>query len=307
MHMPVLYEESLNALQLANGKTIVDGTLGGCGHAKSILKGILPDGKLIGIDKDPTAIKRAEEVFKTHQQNVELVQGDFKDIHQHLEMLGIDGIDGALLDLGVSSYQLEQAERGFSYMQDAPLNMRMDITGERNAAYVVNRYTQEELARVIQEYGEERWAKRIAEFIATARVQEEIATTGQLVDIIKKAVPKSARKDGPHPAKRTFQAIRIEVNGELAGLANALEDYVQALRSGGRLAVITFHSLEDRIVKQVFKKMYDPCECPKDVPCFCGKVGTIKLVTRKPITPGGVELEENPRARSAKLRVIEKL
>ncbi len=306
-HLPVLYEETLDMLQLKNGSVVVDGTLGGAGHAGGILKRIAPYGRLIGIDKDGDAIERCKERLEG-LESVTFVRDDFKNITEVLSSLGIDGIDGAVLDLGVSSFQLDEAERGFSYMQDAPLDMRMDARQELDAEYIVNSYSKEQLTKIIRDYGEERWAARIAEFIVKERTQERVETTGQLVSIIKKAVPKGARKDGPHPAKRTFQAIRIEVNGELDKLAEALEDYAKALKSGGRLAVITFHSLEDRIVKQTFKRLQDPCECPKEFPmCVCGKTGTVTVVTRKPVLPGDTELGENPRARSARLRVIEKL
>ncbi len=306
-HLPVLYQETLDALKLKKGSVVVDGTLGGAGHASGILKRIAPDGILIGIDKDGDAIERCKRRLQG-LGNVTFVRDDFKNISAVLAELGIDGIDGAVLDLGVSSFQLDEAERGFSYMQDAPLDMRMDARQELDAAYIVNGYTKEQLTKMIRDYGEERWAARIAEFIVEERKSERIETTGQLVSVIKKAVPKGARKDGPHPAKRTFQAIRIEVNGELSKLAEAMEDYAKALNSGGRLAVITFHSLEDRIVKQTFRRLQDPCECPKEFPmCVCGKVGTVTVVTRKAVVPGDTELQENPRARSARLRVIEKL
>ncbi len=307
-HLPVLYNETLEALQLQNGKVVVDGTLGGAGHARGILEKIVPDGRLIAIDKDADAIARGAERLEAFKENVTLVRDDFKNITEILERLGIDGIDAAILDLGVSSFQLDEAERGFSYNHDAPLDMRMDARQERSALSIVNNYTKEELEKVIREYGEERWAARIAEFIAEERKKEKIETTGQLVSVIKKAIPKSARKEGPHPAKRTFQAIRIEVNAELTGLGDALEHYANALKSKGRLVVITFHSLEDRIAKQTFKRLRNPCECPKEFPvCMCGKVGNIKIITRKPMLPSEGELRENPRARSARLRVIEKL
>lgn len=303
-----MYEEALDALNLNPGQTVVDGTLGGAGHARGILKAILPGGTLVGIDKDIEAIKRAEEVFGEHEQDVRLVHADFKEIKHVLTGLRIGRVDGALLDLGVSSYQLEQEERGFSYMQDAPLDMRMDTSDSLTAREVVNEYPEERLKQLIRNYSEERWAGRIAAFIVQARTQEEIGTTFELVRIIKAAIPKSARQDGPHPAKRTFQALRIEVNGELDTLAQAVEDYAEVLSPGGRLAIITFHSLEDRIVKQTMKKLQDPCECPKEFPvCVCGKVGTVKVITRKPIIPSEQEEERNPRARSAKLRVLEKI
>lgn len=306
-HVPVLYQETIDALNLKNGQTVADGTMGGGGHAQGILERILPDGRLIGIDKDTAAIERCKKRLEQFEDNILFVHDDFKSIMEVLKTNGIEKIDGAVLDLGVSSYQLDEGGRGFSYQQDAPLDMRMNRDSTLSAKTVVNEYSQNELTRILREYGEEKWAARIAKFIVEARSQQEIGTTEELTQIIKNAIPAAARREGPHPAKRSFQAIRIEVNGELAGLGQALEDYVEALSSGARLAVITFHSLEDRIVKQTFKKLFDPCECPKDFPiCVCGKTSQIKLVTRKPIIPGEQELNENPRARSAKLRVVEK-
>jgi 16S rRNA (cytosine1402-N4)-methyltransferase len=307
-HTPVLYGETLELLKLQKGQTIVDGTLGGAGHARGILESITPGGTLVGIDQDADAIERCAKRLEDYRDSVRLARDDFKNITAVLDGLGIDGIDGALLDLGVSSFQLDECERGFSYNADAPLDMRMDKNNGLDAAYVVNGYKQEELARIIREYGEERWAARIAEFIVKNRIQENIETTGQLVRIIKQAIPKGARSGGPHPAKRTFQAIRIEVNGELNGLGQAMEDYARVMKRGGRLAVITFHSLEDRIVKQAFRRLHDPCECPKDLPvCVCGKEKMAEIITRRPVRPDDRELKENPRARSAKLRVIEKV
>lgn len=306
-HVPVLYQKTLEALKLESGMVIVDGTLGGAGHARGILESITPDGRLIGIDKDMAAIERCEKRLAEYRENITLVHSDFKQIRKVLRELGIDKVDGAILDLGVSSFQLDEGDRGFSYNADAPLDMRMDRTSPVCAYDVINGYTQEELCRVIREYGEEKWAARISQFVVQERKNENIETTGQLTEIIKKAIPAGARREGPHPAKRTFQAIRIEVNGELTGLKEAIEDYVSVLKSGGRLAVITFHSLEDRIVKQTYRKLADPCECPKDFPiCICGKESQIRIVTRKPEMPEKEELEENPRARSAKLRVAEK-
>ena len=306
-HVPVLYGKTLEALNLKNGKVIVDGTLGGAGHARGILERIMPDGRLVGIDKDAAAIKRCAQRLAEYKERVTLVHSDFKRIREVLAELRISEIDGAVLDLGVSSFQLDEGERGFSYNEDAPLDMRMDRGGDFSARTVVNEYTEEELHRVIREFGEERWAARIAQFIVKERQSGSVETTGQLTEIIKKAIPAAARRDGPHPAKRTFQAIRIEVNGELAGLEKAIEDYVSVLKSGGRLAIITFHSLEDRIVKQTYRRLFDPCECPKDFPvCVCGKKSQVRIITRKPILPDEEELEKNPRATSAKLRVAEK-
>ncbi|MDL2237341.1 16S rRNA (cytosine(1402)-N(4))-methyltransferase RsmH [Christensenellaceae bacterium OttesenSCG-928-K19] len=306
-HKPVLYKEVMELLQLRHGDTIVDGTLGGAGHAKGILERIAPDGFLIGIDKDATAIERGKERLKEYERNIVLIRNDFKQVTSILDELHINKVNGALLDLGVSSFQLDQAERGFSYHQDAPLDMRMNQSSALTAYEVVNRYSEEDLCKLIREYGEEKWAARIAKFVVEDRQIRELETTQDLVRTIKKAIPRAVRSDGGHPARKTFQAIRIEVNGELSGLETALEQYVGKLEKNGRLAVITFHSLEDRIVKQTFKRLQDPCECPKDFPvCVCGKQSQVKIVTRKPVMPAEEEIQENPRARSAKLRVVEK-
>ncbi len=305
-HKTVLLEETIDALKLRPGMTVVDGTLGGGGHAEAILKRIMPGGKLVGIDKDEYAIGRAKERLKEFEDSVVYINEDFKDIKGILGMLDIDGIDGAVLDLGVSSFQLDQCNRGFSYKQDSRLDMRMNIKDKKCAAGVVNSYSQQDLERIFLDYGEERWAARIAEFIVRERRLRPIETTGHLVEVIKKAVPSGARKDGPHPARRCFQALRIEVNGELDALKTALSVFVNALSNKARIAVITFHSLEDRIVKQEFKRLEDPCECPKSFPvCVCGKKPLGKVITRKPILPSDEEIEVNSRSRSAKLRVFE--
>jgi 16S rRNA (cytosine1402-N4)-methyltransferase len=305
-HKTVLLEETIDALKLHPGMTVVDGTLGGGGHAEAILKKIMPGGKLIGIDKDEYAIGRAKERLKEFGDSVVYLNEDFKGIKGILGMLDIDGIDGAVLDLGVSSFQLDQCNRGFSYKKDSRLDMRMNIKDKKCAAGVVNSYSQQDLERIFLDYGEERWAARIAEFIVRERRLRPIETTGHLVEVIKKAVPSGARKDGPHPARRCFQALRIEVNGELDALKAALSVFANALRNEARLAVITFHSLEDRIVKQEFKRFEDPCECPKSFPvCVCGKKPLGKVITRKPILPSDEEIEANSRSRSAKLRVFE--
>ena len=262
---------------------------------------------LIGIDRDEDAINASSERLKGYECRVELVKDEFRNIKKILKDLDIQEIDGALLDLGVSSFQLDEPERGFSYMQDAPLDMRMDRQSGFSAYDVVNGYEEKELARIIKDYGEERWAARIASFIANARKEKPIETTGELVSEIKKAIPAAARRDGPHPAKRTFQAIRIEVNDELDSLAGALEDFVDVLAPEGRLCVITFHSLEDRIAKETFNRRLNPCTCPPEFPvCVCGKKPDIKKITKKPLRPTDEELERNPRSRSAKVRVIEK-
>ncbi len=306
-HVSVLYKQSLDALLLENGKTIVDGTLGGAGHSEGILRQISPGGMLIGIDKDDAAIKRCG-LRLSEFENKMLVKDDFKNINEILNRLSIDKVDGVLLDLGVSSYQLDEGDRGFSYKQEAPLDMRMDRESGLSAQDVVNEYSKEQLTQIIKDYGEERWASRIAQFIVERRKEEPIETTFQLVGAIKAAIPKAARAVGAHPAKKTFQAIRIEVNGELKGLKDAITDYIDRLNSGGRIAIITFHSLEDRAVKQTFQKLYNPCECPKEFPvCVCNKKRSIEIITRKPILPTAEETEENRRARSAKLRVAEKL
>lgn len=305
-HETVLLDETVAALGLRPGMTIVDGTLGGGGHAAAIMPQILPGGRLIGIDKDEYALERTKDRLGEYADSMLYVHSDFKDIKSILGMLDIEGIDGAVLDLGVSSFQLDQCERGFSYNQDSSLDMRMNKKDKTCAADIVNSYAQQDLERIFREYGEERWASRIAQFIVRERAKGPIMTTGHLVEVIKQAVPSGARKDGPHPARRCFQAIRIEVNGELDAIVAALSDFVSVLKNGARIAVITFHSLEDRLVKQEFRHFSDPCECPDDFPiCVCGKVPLGKVITRKPILPSDAEVENNRRARSAKLRVFE--
>lgn len=306
-HVSVLLNESVEQLNIKENGIYVDGTLGGGGHSLEIVKR-LKNGRLIGIDRDGNAIEAARKRLDGYLDKVTFVRDNFSNIASILDNLGIDTIDGMLMDLGVSSHQLDEAERGFSYMHDAPLDMRMDTRSKRSAYDVVNSYSKEALADIIYRYGEEKWAKRIAEFIVAEREQKPIETTFELVSAIKKAVPKGARKDGPHPAKRTFQAIRIEVNGELDILDNTIDDAASRLGDGGRLCVITFHSLEDRIIKNAFRRQEDPCTCPKEFPvCVCGKKPLGRVVTRKPIVPTESELEFNPRARSAKLRVFERI
>ena len=305
IHKPVMAKQCIENLNLGPGKVVVAGPVGLGGHSQLILEQILPDGMLIGIDRDKHALGMAKEKLGT---GFLPVHGNFFEIKEILERCGIDQIDGILLDLGVSSYQLDDPSRGFTYMQDAELDMRMNDSDSLTAKQVINTYSEQRLFEIIRDYGEERWAKRIAQFIVVRRKEKPIERTSELVEVIKAAIPKGARKDGPHPAKRTFQAIRIEVNSELDGLGQAVEDAVSVLRPGGRLCVITFHSLEDRIVKQTFQKLYNPCTCPKDSPiCTCGKVRSIEIITRKPIISDEAELQENPRARSAKLRVAEKI
>jgi len=306
-HIPVLYEACLEHLKIKPDGIYVDGTLGGGGHAYGIGSMLSGAGTLIGIDRDRDALTAAGKRLESLQCRKHLVQSTYAEIRDVLAELNIPGIDGALLDIGVSSFQLDNRDRGFSYMQDAPLDMRMNQADSFSAWDVVNRYDQRELTEIIRKYGEERWASRISEFIVKRRKDGDIETTGQLVDIIKAAIPASARRDGPHPAKRTFQAIRIEVNSELEQLKNAIDAFCDVLLPGGRLCIITFHSLEDRIVKETFQHRLNPCTCPKEFPvCICGKVADVKKVTGKPIIADQDELERNPRARSAKLRVIEK-
>lgn len=307
-HVPVLYEECLEGLAIKPDGIYVDGTLGGAGHAFGIGSRLSEKGILIGIDRDKEAIKAAEKRLESLSCTKFLVQSTYDQIEDVLTQLQIDGIDGALLDIGVSSYQLDNGERGFSYMHDAPLDMRMNQDDSFSAYDVVNGYDKKKLTEIIRKYGEERWASRISDFIVKHRREEgDIKTTGELVDIIKAAIPASARREGPHPAKRTFQAIRIEVNSELEQLENAIDRFCDVLRPGGRLCIITFHSLEDRIVKEAFQRRLNPCICPKEFPvCVCGKVTDVVKVTGKPIISGEEELTENPRARSAKLRIIEK-
>ncbi len=304
-HVSVLFNETLDGLCLHNGGIYADGTLGGGGHSKGMFDRC--DGiRLIGIDQDAEAIAAASK--RLEGCNATFVNKNFSEIKDILSELGIEGIDGAVLDLGVSSYQLDNGERGFSYMHDAPLDMRMDKRRTKSAYDVINGYSVEELTRIFYEYGEERWSKRIAEFIEERRQKSPVKTTGELVDIIKAAIPKKARLEGGHPAKRVFQAVRIEVNGELEILKRSIEDFVSVLNDGGRLAIITFHSLEDRIVKNTFAQLAKGCECPPEFPvCVCGKKPLIRVVTRKPIIPSDEELEENSRSKSAKLRIAERI
>jgi len=309
-HTSVLACEIVDGLKPKPGGTYVDGTLGGGGHAAQICERIGNKGVFLGIDKDGEAITAARKRLEPFGCEKLFFHTSFENIKAALNEAGIPAIDGALLDLGVSSRQLDEAGRGFSYKQDGPLDMRMDGSADEDlrAEDVVNGYSEEDLYRVIRDFGEERWAKRIASFIASERKRGRIQSTGELADVIKRAIPAAARRDGPHPAKRTFQAIRIEVNDELGALERSLGDYIDVLNPGGRLAVITFHSLEDRIVKEAYRKRENPCECPEGAPaCVCGKVADAKRVTKKPILPSAEEREENPRARSAKLRILEKL
>ena len=306
-HRPVLLEECLEALAIRPDGVYVDGTLGRAGHSLEIARR-LTTGRLIGIDRDETAIAAARERLRDYMDHVTLVHSNFDRIGAILEELNISGADGMLFDLGVSSPQLDDAQRGFSYMHDAPLDMRMDRTAALDAHQVVNRWPYEELRRILYEYGEERYAPAIAKGICRARETAPIETTLQLVDVIKSAMPPQALREKQHPAKRSFQAIRIAVNGELDALPPMLNAAAEHLNTGGRLAVISFHSLEDRIIKKTMQELATGCTCPPNFPvCVCGKTPKMKLISRKPITPDNGELTENPRARSAKLRVAEKL
>jgi 16S rRNA (cytosine1402-N4)-methyltransferase len=306
-HISVLFEESIDALKVKENGIYVDGTLGGGGHSYGILS-VNDSCRLIGIDRDREAVAAASKRLEGFSDRVRIVNRNFSEIKDILNNLGIEEIDGALLDLGVSSYQLDNAERGFSYMHNAPLDMRMNTQAGKSAYDVVNTYSAEELTRIFYEYGEEKWSKRIAEFICERRKEKDIETTFELVDVIKAAIPKKARMEGGHPAKRVFQAIRIEVNDELGILEGAVKDFISSLKTGGRLAVITFHSLEDRIVKKVFQEAAKGCICPKEFPvCMCGRKPEIKIISRKPVLPSEKEITENSRSKSAKLRIAEKL
>ena len=306
-HVSVLLNECIEGLNIKPNGTYVDCTLGGAGHSSHILKNLSKDGVLVGIDQDRDALTAAKERLKDYD-NVRYVHSNFYNIDNILSDLDIEKVDGILMDLGVSSYQLDEASRGFSYMQDAPLDMRMNRDNDFSAYDIVNNYSEEQLYKIIKDYGEERFAKRIANFIVNAREINPIQTTLELVEIIKNAIPAKARREGPHPAKRTFQAIRIEVNSELKILNKTIEDGVERLNKGGRMVIITFHSLEDRIVKLKYRELENPCTCPKEFPmCVCGKKPTIKVLTRKGLAPSKEEIEENPRSRSAKVRVVEKV
>ena len=301
-----MLEECLEALAIRPGGTYLDGTLGRAGHSLEILRR-LKGGRLIGIDRDMTAIEAARERLAEYKDHVTLVHGNFCDLGEILSSLHVDKVDGMLFDLGVSSPQLDEAQRGFSYMHDAPLDMRMDTSAVLDARQVVNTWSGEELRRILYEYGEERYAPQIARAIVRRREERPLETTGELVEVIRSAMPAQALREKQHPAKRSFQAIRIAVNGELDALAPMLRSAAEGLKPGGRLAVITFHSLEDRIVKQTMRELATGCICPPEFPvCVCGRKPKLKLVTRKPIVSGAAELEENPRARSAKLRVAER-
>ncbi len=305
-HYSVLLKESVDALNVKSNGIYVDGTMGGGGHSNEILS--RGAGKLIGIDQDKDAVEASVKRLAGYGDRLITVNRNFSEIRDILKSLNIGSIDGAVLDLGVSSYQLDNAERGFSYMHDAPLDMRMNRDAELSAYEVINEYAESELSRIFFEYGEEKWSKRIARFIIEKRNKESIKTTGELVDIIKAAIPQKARLEGGHPAKRVFQAVRIEVNGELKILDKAIRDFVDSLNTGGVISIITFHSLEDRIVKKVFAELAQGCICPKNFPvCVCGNKPVIKRINTKPILPSEQELDENSRSKSAKLRCAMKL
>lgn len=308
-HTSVLLEETIDNLNIRPDGIYVDGTLGGGGHAFEVLRRLEGNGRLIGIDQDADAIAAAGERLKEFGDRLTIIRSNYANMKEELARIGISGVDGIVLDLGVSSFQLDTPERGFTYrMEDAPLDMRMDQRAHISARDIVNGYSEGELYRMIRDYGEERFAKNIAKHIVAARGQAPIETTGQLNEIIAAAIPKKVAKTGGHPAKRTYQAIRIECNHELDVLRDHLDEMIGLLNPGGRICIITFHSLEDRIVKTIFKTNERPCTCPPDFPvCVCGKASKGSVITRKPILPTEDEMEKNPRSKSAKLRVFEKV
>lgn len=306
-HVPVLFDEVIESLNIKKDGVYIDGTVGGGGHASGICSKLSENGTLIALDRDEAALEASEIRLKGYKCRKKFIHANYSDISILTSSVDVK-VSGVILDLGVSSFQLDTPERGFSYMNDAPLDMRMDARQSLTAYEVVNKYSEEELFRIIKEYGEEKWALRISQFILKARSEKEIASTGELVEIIKNAIPASARRTGPHPAKRTFQAIRIEVNQELEHLEKCIDSLIDLLEPHGRISIITFHSLEDRIVKNKFDKRLNPCTCPKEFPvCMCGKKADVKKVYKKAIIPSEKELETNSRARSAKLRVLEKI
>ncbi len=307
-HRPVLLDECIEGLHIRPDGTYIDGTAGGAGHSSVIASHLGERGRLLALDQDETAVAVATERLSVFGERARVVRSNFCELASVCELLGIKEIDGLLLDLGVSSYQLDTAERGFSYQADAPLDMRMDNRNPLTARTVVNEYSEDAIRRILFEYGEERFSSRIAANIIREREKAPIETTGELAEIVKRSIPAAARDGGHHPAKRSFQALRIEVNAELDVIAPAIRSAVSLLAKGGRIAIITFHSLEDRIVKQTFSELAQGCTCPKSFPvCVCGKKPLLRVVSRKPILPSAEELEINPRARSAKLRVAEKL
>jgi 16S rRNA (cytosine1402-N4)-methyltransferase len=306
-HISVLFEETVDGLNVKPDGIYVDGTMGGAGHGRAICERLSEQGRYIGIDQDEAAIQTGSERLAPYQDRVTIVRSNYEQMVSVVHGLGIEKVDGILLDLGVSSYQLDTAERGFSYREDAPLDMRMDQRQQLTAGDIVNQYSEMELFRIIRDYGEDRFAKNIAKHIVKEREQAPIETTGQLAEIVKHAIPAKIRATGGHPAKRTFQAIRIELNRELTVLEDSLDGMIDLLNPGGRLCIITFHSLEDRIVKSSFRKNENPCICPPGFPvCTCNQVSKGKAITRKPILPTEKEMEENLRSRSAKLRIFER-
>ena len=307
VHKSVLLNETIDGLNIQPDGIYVDGTLGGGGHAYEVCRRLGDKGSIVGIDQDAAAIEAASIRLKDFGEKVTIVRSNYCDMKSKLHELGIDKVDGIVLDLGVSSYQLDTAERGFSYREDAPLDMRMDTRQKMTARDIVNDYEEMELYRVIRDYGEDKFAKNIAKHIVAARKVKPIETTGELTEIIRASIPMKYQKKSGHPAKRTFQAIRIELNRELEVLKDSLDDMIDLLNPGGRLCIITFHSLEDRIVKSAFRKNENPCTCPSDFPvCVCGKVSKGSILTRKPILPSEEEMEENSRTKSAKLRIFER-
>ena len=306
-HKSVLLNETIDALQIKPDGIYVDGTLGGGGHSYEICKRLSDKGRLIGIDQDAAAIEAATERLGEFKDRVTIIRSNYCEMKRQLNSIGVTAVDGIILDLGVSSYQLDTAERGFTYREDVPLDMRMDQRQARTAKDIVNDYSEMELYRIIRDYGEDKFAKNIAKHIVQARQEKPLETTGELIQAIKAAIPMKVRAVGGHPAKKTFQAIRIELNNELGVLKDSLDDMVDLLNDKGRLCIITFHSLEDRIVKNHFRTSENPCICPTEFPvCVCGRISKGKVITRKPILPGEEELEENSRSKSAKLRVFER-
>ena len=307
-HKSVLLFETIDNLNIKPDGIYVDGTLGGGGHSFQILKRLGDGGRLIGIDQDEDALKAAGERLAIFEDKVTTVRSNYCHMKQVLHDLGIQKVSGIVLDLGVSSYQLDEPERGFTYREDVPLDMRMDRRNPKTAKNIVNEYSEMELFRIIRDYGEDKFAKNIAKHIVAAREKKEIETTGELIEIIKAAIPAKVRATGGHPAKKTFQAIRIELNAELEVLQNSLDEMIDLLEDGGRICIITFHSLEDRIVKTIYKTNENPCTCPSHFPvCVCGRKPKGKVITRKPIVPSDEELEENSRSKSSKLRVFERI
>ena len=306
-HVSVLLKETIDGLNINPDGIYVDGTLGGGGHAYEVCKHLSSKGRLIGIDQDSEALEAARERLSEFEDKVTMVRSNYCEIDTILKDLDIDKVDGIVLDLGVSSYQLDNLERGFSYKADAPLDMRMDTRQMITASDVVNNYSENELYRIIRDYGEDRFAKNIAKHIVMARKKKPLTTTGELSEIVKESIPMKFQAKGGHPAKKTFQAIRIEVNNELKVLKDSIDTMIEHLNLGGRICIITFHSLEDRIVKTKFRENENPCTCPPDFPvCVCGKKSKGKVITRKPILPSDEEMETNPRSKSAKLRIFER-